>query len=86
MKLADQPMTFRQQEVLRLMAERFNGRMPASVHAYQLVAREVGWRNSSSVIQCLFSLRAKGLITSVGAMQSKPDTWLLVERATADAA
>jgi LexA DNA binding domain len=69
------PISERQQQVLDLLVTEFGGRILASACNYRRIADAVGWKNSSGVRDCLFILRAKGAIKSVGLMQTKPDSW-----------
>ena len=65
----------RQNQVLNLVRDRFDGEMDASPENYRQIADEIGWKNYGGVQDCLFALRAKGAVWSVGSI-AFPTKWI----------
>lgn len=77
-RLATTPISPRQAQVLGLVREIFDGKMPNTVEAYSRVATEVGWKTTSGVRDSLFALRAKGAVRSIGGTITRPERWEVV--------
>jgi hypothetical protein len=65
----------RQQQVLDIVSE-LGGILERSPANYRLIARRIGWRRSDAVGDCLFALRAKGLVESRGP-STRPTLWIV---------
>lgn len=78
-RLANTPVSGRQGQILGLVRELHRGAMAASVENYRQIADVIGWKSYGSVRDCLYALRAKGVMVSTGRSQTKPDQWLIVE-------
>ena len=74
--LKQTPISVRQQQVLDLMREIFDGEMEAHNGNYQKISDRVGWKHFSAVKDCLYCLRAKGAVKSIGTSATKPDRWV----------
>jgi hypothetical protein len=65
----------KQRLVLNLLLEWHQGSMLATAHNYKRIATEMGWKNHGGVTECLYALRAKGAVRSVGKSMERPDQW-----------
>jgi hypothetical protein len=81
MALADYKISKRQSEVLALLRERFAGEMDHSAANYQVISDAIGWKSYQAVRETLFTLRAKGFVTTIGKSVTRPDRWIAVEAA-----
>lgn len=69
----------RQRKVLDVLIQLFGMEMehtPATLHA---IAREMGWHERTAVRDCLFALRAKHYLQSIGGSITRPDQWRVVD-------
>lgn len=73
----------RQSLVLKVVAGRFSGHMPATLANYRVIARDLGIAEVQHVVHCLRSLRHLGMLRTEGRSMVSPDAWIVV---TADAA
>lgn len=75
---AQSALSARQQEVLVAIKTLFGGEMEGRYANYRRLAAYMGWRTESGVKDCLFALRAKGVLSSTGARMTAPDVWRVV--------
>lgn len=75
-RLRDTPISVRQKQVLDLLREIFDGDMEADNRNYRRIADRIGWKHHGPVKDCLFCLRAKGAVASIGSSVTMPERWV----------
>lgn len=66
----------RQREVFTHLWELYGGRMEARHRHYLKIADKMGLTQGSNVLGCLYALREKGFVESIGSSMVRPDEWV----------
>lgn len=74
-RLAETPVSPRQQQALDLLRDKFGGAITATIENYRRIAAEFGWKDYNGVKDVLFALRAKGRVRSIGGTNARPERW-----------
>jgi len=78
-KLICDPLSPKQDQVLKLITEWHHGTMAANPANYREIAAEVGWKSYWAVPECLYALREKGAVRSIGPLMARPVQWEVID-------
>lgn len=79
MRIEDVPISHRQQQVYTIVRDQFGGDMAAEPQNYRKIADVIGWKGYHAVRDCLYVLRAKGAVRSVGRSLYYPERWVVIK-------